>query len=502
MTTTSLLALGSWLLALPCLAESESQEPGAKSFQQRKPNLILILADDLGWTDLGCTGSDLYLTPNLDRLAQQGLRFNSAYAACTVCSPTRAALMTGKYPARLHLTDWIPGEKHPKFKLKLPDWTQYLPKEEVTIATALKPAGYISASIGKWHLGPVQGHLPTDHGFDINIAGCSMGQPPTYFAPYRIPTLADGPPGEYLTDRETDEACRFIEDNKDRPFFLYLPHYCVHTPLQAKADLVKQYKEKVTPGMRHTNATYAAMIHSMDESTGRIMAKLDELKLTDNTVVIFTSDNGGLLRSTSNKPLRAGKGSAYEGGVRVPLFIKWPGVTQAGSVCDEPVISMDLYPTLLEAAGGATASLPWNAEHNQNVDGRSLLPLLKDPALSLDRDAIFWHYPHYHGGGATPYSAIRCGDWRLIEFFEDDRVELYNLHDDIGEQQELAARLPEKAAELRKRIHDWRAVVNAQRPTPNPDYDPKVQRKAANDREPAFDLESAGLLAEEGLDYP
>jgi arylsulfatase A len=463
---------------------------------QRKLNFVLILTDDMGWTDLGCTGSDLYQTPAIDRLAQQGMRFTSAYSACTVCSPTRAALMTGKYPARLHVTDWIPGENHPKAKLKLPDWIKYLPIEEATIAAALKPAGYTSGSIGKWHLGPVQGHLPTDHGFDFNIGGCNLGQPPSYFAPYRIPTLADGIKGEYLTDRETDEACKFIEANKDRPFFLYLPHYCVHTPLQAKADLVKEYKEKVTPEKRHTNAVYAAMIHSLDESTARILAKLDELKLTDNTVVIFTSDNGGLLRSTSNTPLRAGKGSAYEGGVRVPLIVKWPGLTQAGSLSDEPVISMDIHATLLEgAAAGPGAG-------DANSDGRSLLPLLKDPRAKLEREAIFWHYPHYHGGGASPYSAVRCGDWKLIEFCEDDRAELYNLRDDIGEQQDLAAKMLEKAAELRKRVHDWRAAVNAQMPTPNPDYDPKIQRKTASDREPDFDLKEAGLVAEEGLDYP
>ncbi|MGD0094404.1 MAG: sulfatase-like hydrolase/transferase, partial [Planctomycetota bacterium] len=298
------------------------------------------------------------------------------------------------------------------------------------------------------------------------------------------------------------EALKFIAAHKDRPFLLYLPHYCVHTPLQAKADLVKQYKEKVTPEKRHTKPVYAAMIHSLDESTGRILAQLDELKLTDNTVVLFTSDNGGLLSSTSNKPLRAGKGSAYEGGVRVPLIVKWPGLTQPGSLCDEPVISMDIPATLLEGAAVASGPARTPALPEANADGRSLLPLLKDPHAKLEREAIFWHYPHYHGGGATPYSAVRCRDWKLIEFCEDERVELYNLREDEAEKQDLAAKMPEKAAELRKRLHDWRAAVNAQMPTPNPDYDPKTHKKAANDAEPVFDLKEAGLVAEEGLDYP
>lgn len=441
---------------------------------QRKPNVILILIDDMGWSDLGCTGSDLFQTPNIDRLAVQGVRFANAYAACTVCSPTRAAIMTGKYPARLHVTDWIAGHARPKAKLRIPDWTQFLPKEEVTLAAALKPAGYVTVSIGKWHLGPLQGHAPTDHGFDTNIAGWHMGQPPSYFAPYKIPTLAEGPKGEYLTDRLTDEACAFMEKHKDGPFFIYLPHYCVHTPLQAKEALVKQYKEKVTPGQRHTNATYAAMIHSLDEGVGRVMAKLDELKLAESTFVVFTSDNGGLLRSTDNKPLRAGKGSAYEGGVRVPLIIRWPGIAPQGAVSDEPVISTDLYPTVLEVAGTAG-----DAAHNKSVDGTSLVPLLKDPKSTLKRDAIFWHYPHYHPGGATPYSAVRAGDWRLVEFFEDDRVELYNLRHDAGEAKDLTAEMPDKAAELRKRLHDWRATVDAQLPTPNPNYDPKAPTKPA-----------------------
>jgi len=436
------------------------------SAAERKPNIVFILIDDMGWTDIGCMGSDLYQTPNIDRLASQGVKFTNAYSACTVCSPSRAALLTGKYPARLHLTDWIAGHVKPKAKLKIPDWTQFLPREEVTIAAALKPADYISASIGKWHLGNPDEHLPTHHGFDINIAGYNYGQPPSYFAPYKIATLTDGPKGEYLTDRLTDEACKFIETNRDKPFFLYLPQYCVHQPVQAKKEMIEEYKAKVKPGMMHTNAIYAAMIQSLDDGVGKILGKLDELKLTDNTIVIFTSDNGGLIEVTRQLPLRAGKGSAYEGGVRVPLIVKWPGVTPAGKVCDEPVIGTDFYPTLLEMTG-----VSGDAKHNQTLDGKSMVPLLRDPAAKLDRTALFWHYPHYHPGGATPYSAVRARDWKLVEFFEDNHAELYNLKDDIGEKSDQSEKSPAKKAELLKMLAEWRTSVGAQMPTPNPNYD-------------------------------
>ena len=469
-----------WIGALAATASvgdvASASEAGATA-DKRPPNFIFVLVDDLCWTDLGCTGSDLYETPSIDRLAAEGVKFTSAYSACTVCSPTRAALLTGKYPARLHVTDWIHGHARPKAKLKIPDWTHYLPHDEVTLAAALHKLGYVSASIGKWHLGDGEDHYPTRHGFDVNFAGYGAGQPPSYFSPYRIPTLPDGPPGEYLSDRLTDEACRFLEANRDRPFFLYLPHYGVHTPLQAEKELIERYERKIKPGMRHTNATYAAMIHSLDDSIGRVVAKLDELKIADHTVVFFTSDNGGLIGNpdrpiTINVPLRAGKGSSYEGGVRVPLIVKCPGVTPVGSVCDEPVISTDFFPTILELAGAHSDSL-----HAGPVDGRSIVGLLKNPSDKLDREAIFWHYPHYHPGGATPYGAVRNRDWKLIEFYEDMQanvhVELYNLADDIEEKKDLAAAMPEKVAELRIRLHAWRKSVNAQMPTANPDYDPR-----------------------------
>jgi arylsulfatase A-like enzyme len=455
-------------LALLVLALAVTAAPA----RAERPNVVFFLIDDLGWTDLGCFGSDLYETPHIDRLARDGMKFTNAYAACTVCSPTRAALLTGKYPARLHITDWIPGHLRPQGKLAVPEWTQYLPREEVTLATALKSAGYATGLFGKWHLGNEKQGWPDKHGFDLNVAGFHAGQPPSYFSPYRIPTLKDGPAGEYLTDRLTDEALRFIESNKDRPFFVYFPHYGVHTPLQAKKELIEKYQEKIKPGMAHTNATYAAMVASVDESVGRVTAKLAELGLTERTIVIFTSDNGGLLRSTTNGVIRAGKGSAYEGGVRVPAIVRWPGVTPAGSVCAEPIITPDFYPSLLHAAN-ATG----DAKHNASVDGEDLGPLLKDPSAKLKRPAIYWHYPHYHPGGATPYGAVRAGDWKLVEFFEDMHVELYNLKEDVSEKTDLAKQQPDRANELRDLLHAWRKAVGAQMPTPNPNAQPPKEKK-------------------------
>ncbi|RMG63977.1 MAG: sulfatase, partial [Bacteroidetes bacterium] len=314
-----------------------------------RPNVLLFLVDDLGWTDLGCYGSDLYETPHIDRLAAEGVRFTQAYSACTVCSPTRAALMTGKSPAQLHLTDWIAGHDRPDAPLAPPDWTQYLPLEETTLAELLQEAGYATASIGKWHLGDDSIYYPQHQGFDLNVAGYKRGQPPSYFAPYQnkrwphIPYLAPGDSGEYLTDRLTDEAIRFIEGRGEKPFFLYLPHYAVHTPLQAPDSLVAYYEGKPRDSLRHQNATYAAMIHSTDQSMGRLLALLEERGELDHTLVIFASDNGGLeLRDvTENAPLRAGKGSAYEGGTRTPFILRLPDGQRAGSETDLPAISMD-----------------------------------------------------------------------------------------------------------------------------------------------------------------
>ena len=442
----------------------------------RRPNIVLFLIDDLGFTDNSFTGSKLYETPHLDRLAKSGLTFTHAYSACTVCSPTRAAVLTGKYPARLHVTDWIAGHVRPYAKLRVPDWTKHLPLEETTLAELLKSAGYATASVGKWHLGN-EGYEPTRQGFDVNVGGTHAGSPPGYFGPASLPGV-ELKPGESLTERLTEEAARFIKDHRGRPFFVYFPHYTVHTPLQAEPEVVDKYREKLKrlgldaaakPGPRNLqtqhepdNAVYAAMIESMDDSVGRIVQVLDELQLTDDTIILFTGDNGGLQSSTDNRPARVGKGSAYEGGVRVPLVVKYPRRVKPGTSTDAPAMSIDFLPTLVELAGLAPPPGP--------IDGVSLAPLLRGEAATAPRD-LFWHYPHYHPGGATPYGAVRSGDWRLIEFYEDDRVELYDLRNDEGERHDLAEAEPSRVDELRRKLHGWRRAVGAQMPSPNPDHD-------------------------------
>ena len=443
-----------------------------------KLNVVLILADDLGWTDLACFGSDFHETPHLDRLAREGMKFTQNYSACTVCSPTRAALMTGKYPARLHITDWIPGLMPDNPKLLVPDWSKQLPLAETTIAKVFKSAGYRTASIGKWHLGNEE-FYPEKHGFDVNIAGLNAGSPPTYFSPWRIKTITDGRDGDYLTDRLGEEAAGLIEKWRDQPFFLYLPHFAVHTPIQGRADLVAKYQQKLKPGLRHNNPAYAAMVESLDSAVGRVLTKLDELKLAERTLVAFTADNGGLITRgvTTNAPLRLGKASAYEGGVRVPAIVRWPGVTKPGSSNNTPVITMDWFSTLLEAAGlGVPASagrMPPKGG-TPSTDGVSLVPLLRGTGTLPARD-LFWHYPHhqhYQLGGAMPYGAIRRGDFKLVEHFNEMKVELYNLREDLSESRDLAAAQPQKVAELRDRLHAWRKEVGAQMPTPNPNYNP------------------------------
>jgi arylsulfatase A len=457
--------LGGFMVAGVVLASSQCATP--RVAEAKRPNIVFILIDDLGWADVGCFGSKFYRTPNIDKLAGQGMRFTDAYAACAVCSPTRASIMTGKYPARLHLTDWIPGEGDAStHALLVPKWQKLLPVEEVTIAEALKPAGYVCASIGKWHLGPPQCY-PQHQGFDVNVAGGNIGHPASYFWPYEgkgnsVPGLkAGGSAGEYLTDRLTDAAERFIEQNKAGPFFLYFPHYAVHRPLEAKAAVTAKYKNRPAQGEQR-NAVYAAMIESVDDSVGRILRKLEVLGIASNTVVVFMSDNGGLWpQSTSNAPLRAGKAYPYEGGIREPLLIKWPGATTPSTTCSVPVSSIDFFPTFVEMAG---AKLPGP------VDGRSLVPLLKQTG-SVEREALFWHYPHYWSSSRVrPYGAVRAGDWKLIELYEDMRVELYNLKDDLSEARDLAKEKPEKAAELRTLLHNWRQSVDAQMPAPNPEF--------------------------------
>lgn len=443
------------------------------SAQDRPPNIIFMLIDDMGWTDLGCYGSKYYETPNIDQLAKEGMRFTQAYSACTVCSPTRAAALTGKAPARLHITDWIAGHDRPNARLKIPDWTKHLPLEEETLAERLKTRGYATASIGKWHLGGPDFH-PEKHGFDVNIGGTDQGSPPSYFSPYKLATLPDGPKDEFLTDRLTNEAIAFIGKTKEQPFFIYLPHYAVHTPIMGKPEIVAKYQAKLADG-GHGNPVYAALVESVDDSVGRLRETLKKLDLEANTIFVFTSDNGGLSGlvsaqgwrrgPTDNSPSRLGKGSAYDGGVHIPLIVAWPGTVPADTVCDVPVITYDHVPTLLEATGT-------DLKEGQIVDGESLMPLLTEKGI-LKRDAIFWHYPHYHPGSATPYSAIREGDWKLIEFFEDDRVELYNLLRDPGEAQEVSEVDTDVALRLKETLQAWRLKVGAQETTPNEAYDPE-----------------------------
>ena len=446
----------------------------------RPPNVVFVLVDDLGWADLGCYGSTFHETPNLDRLAAGGMRFTQAYAASPLCSPTRAAILTGKHPARLHLTTYLPGRPDsPAQKLLHPRIHRQLPLDETTLAEALKAAGYRCGHLGKWHLGG-KGFLPEDQGFDVNVGGTAGGSPPGpggFFA-FQTPTLKATDEREYLTDRLTAEAERFIEESRDRPFFLYLCHFAVHIPLQGKAALVKKYEAKAKPGQGlgqgQNNPVYAAMLESVDESVGRVVRKLDELGLRENTLIVFTSDNGGLsikegalTPATSNAPLRGAKGQLYEGGIRVPLIVSMPGKVAAGRVCDAPVTSTDFFPTFLRACGvDDPAGLG---------DGLDIMPLLRGEG-SVERDALYWHLPHYSNQGGTPTGAVRKGDFKLVEHFEDGRLELYNLAEDAGENRDLSREMPGRRNELHRLLKEWRTSVGAQMPTPNPDYDADWKR--------------------------
>ncbi len=459
----------------------------------KKPNFVFILIDDMGVKDLTCYGSSFYETPNIDRIASEGMLFTDAYAACPVCSPTRASILSGKYPATVGVTNWIGG--HTKGKLIDAPYIDHLPLEEKSLASALKDGGYNTWHVGKWHLGEKQ-YYPDRQGFDVNVAGCSWGNPHEgYFSPWGIETLPDGPEGEFLTDRLTDEAIKLIEGNDGKPFFLNLWYYAVHTPIQAKPDLVKYYEKKakdmgldqvepfevgehfpcehkkdrrVTRRVVQSDPSYAALIHTLDENVGRLLDVLEETGQAEDTVVIFTSDNGGLATAegspTCNAPFHEGKGWMYEGGTREPLLVKWPGVVQPGSACSVPVTSPDFYPTLLEMAG-----LPLIPE--QHVDGVSFAPLLQGKG-SLEREAIYWHYPHYGNQGGTPGSSMRMGNYKLIEFFEDSHLELYDLREDVGETHNLADEMPELARKMQQMLAQWRQRVEAKIPEANPDYVP------------------------------
>jgi len=457
---------------------------GVGRCESNPPNIVLFLIDDLGWKDLGCQGSNYYQTPHIDALARNGARFTDAYSACAVCSPSRAAILTGKYPARLLLTDWLPsGRWDPQARLMSGRFLRGLPVEELTLAEALRNAGYRTANIGKWHLGSEPFSLPEHHGFDVNIGGNAHGAPGSYFYPYQgdwlIPgtelrakweVLPDGAADEYLTDRLTDEAVKFIDENKDQPFFLYFPHYGVHTPLQAKPEVVAKYAA-IPEDQRQGLPEYAAMVESIDDSVGRVVDTLRNLQLLENTVIIFTSDNGGFWKATDHAPLRGNKGAYYEGGIRVPLIIQWPGVTQPGGVIQQPVIGNDLYPTCLTAAG--LPLLP-----NQHVDGLDLSQLVQGQPASLEREAIFWHFPHYNEHpSSVPSSVIRKGAWKLIETFDPAGYELYNLAEDLGETINLAETQPAKLSELREELEAWRSEVKAELMQPNPNYDPNATGK-------------------------
>jgi len=427
-----------------------------------KPNIVLVVIDDLGWTDLGCQGSRYYETPNIDRLASEGLRFTDAYSCGPNCSPTRAALLTGKYPTRTGVTTVLNKKVH-KFALKEHPRRKSLATDETTFAEVLSEAGYATISLGKWHLGKdKQGEDPLSQGFDENVGGTHQGHPGSYHQPFgkggaRVPIEA--PEGSYLTDIITDHALDFVRRNQGGPFLMYLPYYAVHTPIQPRADLMAKYEAKEPVG-GHKNPGYAAMIEAVDEGVGRLLALLDELELADDTLVLVTSDNGGH-SVTSNAPLRGRKGMLYEGGIRVPLIARFPGFIEAGSTCPEPVLSMDFFPTLAHLAG---------CETPEPMDGESFVPLLAG-AEHLERDAVFWHFPHYLPGRQTPASVIRMGDWKLIETFETNRIELYDLANDISETENCVALHPGLASALHGRLRAWRADLGAKIPTLNPDWE-------------------------------
>lgn len=440
----------------------------------KTPNIVLIMADDLGWKDLHCYGNDRLDTPNIDRLAEQGLLFTDAYSAAAVCTPTRAALMTGESPARLNITNHAGGHppnfQKPGTNLITPIWLRHLPLERVTLAEQLKLAGYATGFVGKWHLShrtrsesasgeklPTETELRPEHqGFDLNIGGCRFGGPPSYFSPFKIPNLKGKADGEYLPDRCADECIDFIKSVKaegDRPFFLCWWNYSVHYPFQAPADLIAKYEQRKGPGIE--NPTYAAMIEGMDASIGKLLAAIDGQGLGKETLVIFTSDNGPFAANV--KPLRAEKGYLYEGGIRVPMIVRWPGHVKPSTRTSTPVITMDIHATILEAAN-------LKADPTNTPDGISLMPMLRGES-KLKRDSIYFHYPNYafHKGNRMA-SAIRSGDYKLLKFYDSDSVELYDLKKDISESQNIAEEMPNKAKQLQSKLEAWLSDTNASIP--------------------------------------
>jgi arylsulfatase A-like enzyme/lysophospholipase L1-like esterase len=467
---------------------ASAQKTAEKNKAAAKPNIIFFLIDDMGWMDVGFNGSKFYETPNIDRLASQGIKLNNAYAACPVCSPTRASIMTGKYPVSMKTTDWF-GAPQPEAAAKDKNWSnrkllpaayiENLPLEEVTIAEALKANGYATFISGKWHLGENEKYWPENQGFDINKGGFSKGHPGSYFSPYNNPRLTDGPVGEYLGDRVAAETVSFIEANKQHSFFAYVPFYEVHTPMQAKDSLIKKYQlKKDRLGLKDEFITradgrktrvsqslpvYAAMVESMDAAVGKILNKIKDAGLEKNTIVVFFSDNGGLSTSegtpTSNIPLRGGKGWLYEGGIREPAIIKYPTQIKAGTESNVPVISNDFYPTLLQMAG-----LPLMPK--QHTGGVSLMPIFKNN--TLQREALYWHYPHYGNQGGAPGAAVRMGKWKLIEWYENNTIELFDLEKDMAEQNNVADANAAIKSKMLTMLHDWQKKENAAMPTVNP----------------------------------
>lgn len=447
-----------------CVAAGEAAADAAS-----QPNIIYINADDLGVMDVGFMGDTRYRTPNLDRMAAEGMIFTNGYAPAANCAPSRAACLSGQVAPRTGVYTVGTSERGDTRTRRLIPVvnTRVLDDDGVTVADELKACGYVTCQIGKWHVG----RDPTRQGIDFNIAGLHWGSPKSYFSPYGNPHLADGPEGEYLTDRLTDEAIAFIGRHAEQPFFLYLPYYTVHTPLQGRRDLVAKYRER-----EDVHVEYAAMIEALDENVGRLLAYLDEAGLAENTLLVFSSDNGGIRHISSQHPLRAGKGSYYEGGIRVPLAVRWPGQIVAGSTCEVPVTGLDFYPTFVEAAGG-------NVGENKVLDGSSLLPLFES-GQSLAERALFWHFPIYlqkYGDDdardplfrTRPGSVMRLGKWKLHEYFEDGGIELYDLEKDPGERNNLAKMMPEKVAQLMPVLEGWRKQIDAPIPTQaNPDFDP------------------------------
>jgi len=464
-----LIAVAGFIPYVSCFTQPDPGKPD-------KPNIVLLLVDDLGWRDVGFMGSKYFETPNLDRLAGQSMIFSSAYAACAVSSPTRASLITGRYPARIGVTDWIRArfqlnsdgikapeafEENPGRPLRTPSNPYWMDLNEITIAELLKQSGYFTCHIGKWHLGTDE-YYPEKQGYDLNIGGCDMGQPVNYFDPYRndkgvgFPNLQPRMEGEYLTDRLADELKTVIKQHRNDPFFISMSYYAVHTPLMAKEEKIEKYKQK-NPVDGQENPVYAAMVESLDEAVGKLINELDEERLLSNTLIIFLSDNGGLIGPTDNSPLRSGKGYPYEGGIRIPMFVYWNGTIKPGTVCNLPVSTIDILPTICSITGTQIPDI--------EVDGRDISPVFRGKRLSSV--PLFWHFPHYRGRDVVPYSIIRDGDWKLIKRYEGDEFELYDLKNDIGEKNNMVNENPAKVKELDEKLKEFLMLTNAKIPVRN-----------------------------------